>query len=73
MTAKLANVVEMIRMGAPRVIHSDEELEAYTSALFELTSRSDPTADEERAIELLSVLIDRYESERYPVLNADRA
>ena len=71
MNVKLGNVVEMIRMGAPRVIHSDEELEAYTHALFELTAKSDPTSDEEHAIELLTVLVDQYESARFPVLDVE--
>lgn len=71
MTVKLGNPVEMIRMGAPRVIHNDEELGAYTHALFELTSKSDPTPDEEEAIELLTLLIVRYESDRFPVPDAE--
>ena len=71
MTVKLGNVVEMIRMGAPRVIHNDDELEAYTKSLFELTSKSNIAPDEERAIELLTLLIDRYESERFPVPDAE--
>jgi HTH-type transcriptional regulator/antitoxin HigA len=71
MTAKLGNVVDMIRMGAPCVIHNDEELEAYTRALFELTSKTNPAPEEERAIELLTLLVDRYESERFPVPDAE--
>lgn len=71
MNIKLGNPVEMIRMGAPRVIHNDKELEAYTRALFELTAKSDPTPDEEEAIELLTLLIDRYESDRFPVPDAE--
>lgn len=71
MTVKLGNVAEMIRMGAPRLIHSDEELEEYTEALFQLTAKPDPTTDEERAIELLTILVERYESEQYPVPDAE--
>jgi HTH-type transcriptional regulator/antitoxin HigA len=71
MTVKLGNAVDMIRLGAPRVIHDDEELEAYTNALFELTSKSDPTPDEEHAIELLTLLVDRYECERFPLPDAE--
>jgi HTH-type transcriptional regulator / antitoxin HigA len=67
MSAKLGNVAEMIRMGAPRLIQSDEELEEYAEALFRLTAKSDATPDEERAIELPTILVERYESERYPV------
>jgi HTH-type transcriptional regulator/antitoxin HigA len=66
----LANPVEMIRQGAPRLIRSDEELEAYTSALFDLTVKDPRTRDDEEALELLTLLIETYESQRYPVPDA---
>jgi HTH-type transcriptional regulator/antitoxin HigA len=71
MSTALANPTEMIRRGAPRLIHSDEELEKYTEELFKLTAKSRPTSVEEEAIELLTLLIERYESERYPVPESD--
>jgi HTH-type transcriptional regulator/antitoxin HigA len=71
MSTTLANPTEMIRQGAPHLIHSDEELAEYTQALFELTAKADPTPDEEEAIELVTLLIDRYESQRYPVPDAE--
>jgi HTH-type transcriptional regulator/antitoxin HigA len=71
MSTGMANPAEMIRRGAPHVIHSDEELEEYTKALFELTAKPDPTREEEEAIELLTLLIERYETENYPVPDAD--
>lgn len=67
MSTMLANPAEMIRQGAPRLIHSDEELAEYTAALFDLTAKANPTPAEEEAIALMTLLIDRYESERYPV------
>jgi HTH-type transcriptional regulator / antitoxin HigA len=67
MSTVLANPVDMIRQGAPHLIHSDEELAEYTEALFDLTAKADPTREEEEAIELLTLLIERYESERYPL------
>jgi HTH-type transcriptional regulator/antitoxin HigA len=70
MSTAMANPAEMIRRGAPHLIHSDEELAKYTEALFKLTVKSDPTPEEEEAIELLTVLIERYEAERYPVPDA---
>ena len=70
MSTTLANPVEMIQQGAPRPIHSDEELAEYTQALFVLTTKVDPTADEEDAIELMTLLIDRYETECYPIPEA---
>jgi HTH-type transcriptional regulator / antitoxin HigA len=67
MSTVLANPVDMIRQGAPHLIHSDEELAVYSAALFDLTGKSDPTQEEEEAIELLTLLVDRYETQRYPL------
>jgi HTH-type transcriptional regulator/antitoxin HigA len=71
MSTGLANPAEMIARGAPRVIQNDRELEAYTEALFQLTSLEDPSPSEEQAIELLTLLVERYEQERYPIPAAD--
>lgn len=71
MSTIFANPAEMIRRGAPRLIHSDVELAEYTEALFNLTAKADPTPDEEEAIELMTLLIERYEQERYPVPEAE--
>jgi HTH-type transcriptional regulator/antitoxin HigA len=73
MSTALANPTEMIRRGAPRLIHSDEELAEYTDALFALTAKADPNPDEEEAIELMTLLVDRYESEHFPVPAAEPA
>ncbi len=70
MSAALADPVTMIKKGSPRLIHSDEELARYTEALFDLTAKSHPTRAEEDAVELLTLLIDQYESERYPIPDA---
>lgn len=67
----LANAAEMIEHGAPRVIHNDDELEAYTDALFQLTALENPSRTEVEAIELLTLLVERYEQERYPIPAAD--
>jgi HTH-type transcriptional regulator/antitoxin HigA len=71
MAPVLANPVEMIERGAPHVIHNDEELEVYTKALFSLSSIDHPNSAQAQAIELLSLLIERYESRRYPIPAAD--
>ena len=71
MSAALANPTEMIRQGAPHLIHSDEELERYTQELFALTALPDPDPVQEEAIALLTLLIERYEAERYPVPDAN--
>lgn len=70
MSTALANPAKMMHLGAPHCIHNDAELDAYTSALFALTAKYTTTADEDEAIELLSLLIERYEAERYPVPSA---
>jgi len=73
MSTTLADPVAMIRKGAPHLIHSDEQLEQYTEALFQLTAKARRTAAEEEAIALLTLLIERYESERYPIPDASPA
>jgi HTH-type transcriptional regulator / antitoxin HigA len=46
MSTLLADPTEMIARGAPRVIHTDEELAEYTEALFHLTALEEPTRDQ---------------------------
>ena len=71
MSTVLANPAEMIAQGAPRVIHNDAELEAYTNALFQLTALDNPSPAEAEAIELLTLLVERYEQAHYPIPAAD--
>lgn len=71
MSTVLADPAEMIAHGAPHVIHNDAELEAYTDALFQLTARENPSRDEVEAIELLTLLVERYEQEHFPIPAAD--
>jgi HTH-type transcriptional regulator/antitoxin HigA len=71
MSTVLADPAKMIAKGAPHVIHNDEELEAYTSALFQLTALENPSRSEAEAIELLTLLIERYEEIHYPIPAAD--
>ena len=67
MSTLLANPAEMIALGAPRVIHTDEELAEYTEVLFHLTALEEPTRDQIEAINLLSLLVSSYEDEHYPL------
>lgn len=67
----LANPAEMIARGAPRVIHNEQELAAYTETLFQLTALENPSSSEAEAIELLTLLVDRYEHAHYSVPAAD--
>jgi HTH-type transcriptional regulator / antitoxin HigA len=71
MSTALADPAAMINKGAPHIIHSDEQLAEYTKALFELTAKSNPAPQEEEAIELLTLLIERYEAEHHPLPDAD--
>ena len=71
MTTLLADPAKMIAKGAPRVIHSEAGLAAYTDVLFRLTSLSRPSRSEEEAIELLTLLIERYEETHYAIPSAD--
>jgi HTH-type transcriptional regulator / antitoxin HigA len=73
MSTLLANPAEMIARGAPRLIHNDEELAAYTDALFHLTALENPSPTEAEAIELLTLLVEQYEHARYPIPAADAA
>jgi len=69
MNTVLADPAKMIAKGAPRVIHNDKELEVYTNALFQLTALECPSSAE--AIELLALLVERYEQAHYAIPDAD--
>ena len=71
MSTVLANPAEMIAHGAPRVIHNDAELEVYTDALIRLTALDNPSRSEVEAIELLTLLVERYEQVHYPIPPSD--
>jgi HTH-type transcriptional regulator/antitoxin HigA len=66
MSTTLADPVEMIRRGAPRLIRSREEFAEYTRALLSLTAKPKPTAAEQEAINLLTLLIGQYETALRP-------
>jgi HTH-type transcriptional regulator/antitoxin HigA len=65
MATLLANPAKMIERGAPHLIRSEDQLEAYTKALYRLTAEPHPTKAQVEAIELLTLLIERYEEEHY--------
>src|SRR5471030_3492635 len=70
MATVLANPAERIQRGAPHLIRSEEQLQVYTKALFRLTAIAKPTRAQIEAIELLTLLIERYEEENYVVPEA---
>jgi HTH-type transcriptional regulator/antitoxin HigA len=55
------------------VIDSEAQLAAYTKALYSLTAEPRPTRAQVQAIELLTLLIERYEQEHYAVPEASPA
>jgi len=73
MATLLANPAKMIERGAPHLIRTEEQLAAYTKALYRLTSEPRPTAAQVEAIELLTLLVERYEEEHYAVPQASPA
>ena len=73
MATLLANPAKMIERGAPHLIRTEEQLEAYTKALYGLTSEPRPTPAQVEAIELLTLLIERYEEEHYSLPKASPA
>ncbi len=73
MATVLANPARMIERGAPHVIETEDQLAAYTKALYRLTAVPRPTHAQVKAIELLTLLIERYEDERYSVPNVSPA
>ncbi len=73
MATVLANPARMIERGAPHVIETEEQLAAYTKALYRLTAEARPTRAQVKAIELLTLLIERYEEEYYAVPKASPA
>jgi HTH-type transcriptional regulator / antitoxin HigA len=56
--------------GVPRVITSEAQNERYTSALPQLERRGNLTAGEKNLAELLTLLIEAYEEEHYPIRSA---
>jgi len=63
----------MIERGAPHLIRSEEQLAAYTKALYRLTLEARPTTAQVEAIELLTLLVERYEEEHFAIPNASPA
>ena len=58
------------KIGLPRVITSDAQNERYTQALLDLERQNNLSADEKNLAEVLTLLIEAYEEERYSVPDA---
>jgi HTH-type transcriptional regulator / antitoxin HigA len=66
----IANVIEkdtLEGIAAPKVITSDAQNERYISVLLELEKKTRLTAKEKEFAELLTVLVETYEEEHYPI------
>jgi HTH-type transcriptional regulator/antitoxin HigA len=61
---------QLLRRTLPHVIHTDEECDRLTSELMRLDERENRTPEEKEMAELLTVLIDEYETRRYPIRKA---
>jgi HTH-type transcriptional regulator/antitoxin HigA len=59
-----------LKYAALAVIESDEQNEQYTEKLIELKKRGRLSADDRDYARLLATLIEKYESERYPIPDA---
>lgn len=61
---------QLLRRTLPHVIHTEQECERLTAELMRLDEQDRLTAEEKELAELLTVLIDEYESRRYPIQKA---
>jgi HTH-type transcriptional regulator/antitoxin HigA len=57
-------------IAAPKVIKADAQLEHYTAQLLELERREYLSPAEKELAELLTILIEKYEDEHYPIPSA---
>jgi HTH-type transcriptional regulator/antitoxin HigA len=67
MTATAIDKYTLRDLPAPKVITSEAQHKQYVSALLDLERRKRLTSEERSYAELLTVLIDSYEEERYPI------
>lgn len=61
---------QLLRRTLPHVIRTDEECDRLTTELLRLDERENVTREEKELAELLTVLIDEYETRRYPIRRA---
>jgi HTH-type transcriptional regulator/antitoxin HigA len=59
---------ELLREELPRAIHNDKDYRKYVTRIEGLLEKKGRSAAENRYIDLLSVLIERYEEERDPIV-----
>jgi HTH-type transcriptional regulator/antitoxin HigA len=70
MNAALLDYGALLSEARPEVISNDEQNSAYIERLEHLTGKQNQTDAEKKLIGLLTVLVEKYESESYPVPDA---
>jgi HTH-type transcriptional regulator/antitoxin HigA len=73
MNAIAANYAALLSEARPEVIHDEKQNQAYIRRLEELTSKRSVSRAEEKLIELLTVLVQNFESQEYSVPDASPA
>lgn len=71
MTATEIAYGKLLTEALPRAIHSEREYRRHVARIEQLMERSKLTAPEERLLELLAVLVDRYEDEHHAIEDPD--
>jgi HTH-type transcriptional regulator/antitoxin HigA len=61
---------QLLARALPHVIHTEEECKRLTNELMRLDELTDGSLEEKELAELLTVLIDEYETRRYPIPKA---
>ncbi len=67
MSAVATDYGALLAEAKPEVVHKDELNRAYLERLESFLGRNDLTAAEEKLVELLTLLISKYETERYKI------
>ena len=67
MSALATDYGSLLSETKPEVIHDEGQNDTFVARLEELTSKQVVTPAEEKLIELLTVLIENFEAQHYPV------
>src|SRR5258708_6998082 len=70
MTATAVDYARLLFETQPSVVHGARQNELYTQRLEELASKKNPTPAERKLIELLTLLIEDFESKYYKIESA---
>ena len=70
MNALAVAYAELLSETRPEVIRAEKQNQEYIARLEELTSKQNVTAAEDKLIQLLTVLVEKFEDSHYPVPNA---